>query len=201
MARSRAVKPNRKSAGQVRIIGGTHRGRKLPVPDIPGLRPTGDRVRETLFNWLQATLPGARCLDLFAGSGALGLEAASRGAETVLMLDRSDVVVRQLRENVALLGVEQVTVEKGDALSWLAQSGSPNDIVFLDPPFADDLLAECVSLLQNNGWLSANAVIYIERAVKQSEPPLPEEWHLLKSNRTGEVVYTLYRRDEVDKTG
>ncbi len=176
---------------QVRIIGGAHRGRKLPVPDRPGLRPTGDRVRETLFNWLQPILPGAACLDLFAGSGALGLEAASRGAGRVLMLELSAAVARQLQENVALLGLEQVRVEQGDALSWLQGGGEPFDIVFLDPPFADGLLRRACRLLQSNGWLKPDARIYLETDLAQGLPDLPPEWRLLKEKKAGQVAYFL----------
>ena len=119
--------------GEVRIIGGEHRGRKLRFPDLPGLRPTGDRIKETVFNWLQASLPGAACLDLFAGSGALGLEAASRGAGSVVMIERAAQAVTQLRSNVEMLELGSVTVEHGSALDWLGRPASKRfDVVFLD---------------------------------------------------------------------
>ena len=185
------VAKGKSKTSQVRIIGGIHRGRKLPVPDQPGLRPTGDRVRETLFNWLQPLLPGAACLDLFAGSGALGLEAASRGAGRVLMLEQSAAVARQLQENVVLLGLEQVRVEQADALSRLQGPGEPFDIVFLDPPFADGLLQLACRLLQDNGWLKPDARIYLETDMAQGLPELPAEWRLLKEKKAGQVVFFL----------
>ena len=121
--------------GRLRIVGGEWRGRRLPVLDQPGLRPTPDRVRETLFNWLAPLITGARCLDLFAGSGALGFEAASRGAGRVVMIEKSANVVRVLRENRLLLDARQVEVIHADAGPWLAGQAEPFDLVFLDPPF------------------------------------------------------------------
>ncbi len=185
------VTKGKSKTNQVRIIGGIHRGRKLPVPDQPGLRPTGDRVRETLFNWLQPLLPGAACLDLFAGSGALGLEAASRGAGRVLMLEQSPAVVRQLRENVDLLGLEKVQVEQADALLRLQAEVEPFDIVFLDPPFSEGLLPRACGLLQSNGWLKPDARIYIETDAARGLPELPAQWRLLKEKKAGQVVYAL----------
>lgn len=182
----------RNGGGSVRIIGGSCRGRRLSFPDLPGLRPTGDRIRETLFNWLQPQLPGARCLDLFAGSGALGLEAASRGAGQVLMLDSSPAVIRQLQAHVELLGLEQVQVVRADALAWLQQSPpAPFDIVFLDPPFGAGLIAPCCQRLADGGWLQAGARLYIETAVAESLPGLPSNWQLLREKRAGQVVYYL----------
>jgi 16S rRNA (guanine966-N2)-methyltransferase len=183
----------RRPANQVRIIGGTHRGRRLPVPDLPGLRPTGDRIRETLFNWLQAQMPGAACLDLFAGSGALGLEAASRGAGRVLMLERAASAVEQLRSNVDLLGEEQVRIEQADALEWLQGRGEAFDIVFLDPPFADDLLATCCRRLQQNGWLKPGAFIYIETDANKGLPDLPDPWCVVREKKAGKVACFLVK--------
>ncbi|MCP3670820.1 MAG: 16S rRNA (guanine(966)-N(2))-methyltransferase RsmD [Gammaproteobacteria bacterium] len=177
---------------QVRIIGGEHRGRKLDFPDIQGLRPTGDRIRETLFNWLQVNLPGAECLDLFAGSGALGLEAASRGAGRVLMLDRSPVAVDQLRQNISLLGLNQASVEQADALVWLQAVPQPFDIVFLDPPFADELLQQVCHQLVVGGWLKPNALLYIETDAVNGLPQLPSVWRRLKEKKAGQVGYFLY---------
>lgn len=183
-----------KDAGRenrVRIIGGEHRGRKLSFPDVPGLRPTGDRIRETLFNWLQPRLPGASCLDLFAGSGALGLEAASRGAGKVLMLDRSPAVVDQLRQNISLLGLKQAGVEQVDAISWLQTPSQQFDIVFLDPPFADDLLHQVCQSLEDGAWLRPDALIYIETDATAGLPQLPTSWKTLKEKKAGQVVYYL----------
>ncbi len=179
-------------SNQIRIIGGAHRGRRLRFPTVPGLRPTADRVRETLFNWLQPQLPGARCLDLFAGSGALGLEAASRGAARVQMLDRSPRVVEQLRENAALLQLDQVRVSQASALEWLQGAATPFDILFLDPPFDDHLLGEVCYSLQAGGWLAPAARIYLEMAAPDPLPELPGEWTRLKAKRAGQVCYYLF---------
>jgi 16S rRNA (guanine966-N2)-methyltransferase len=177
-------------ASQVRIIGGEHRGRRLPFADLPGLRPTGDRIRETLFNWLQPRITGARCLDLFAGSGALGLEAASRGAGQVVMLDTAAAVVRQLEENRRSLELDQVSIIRADALQWLEQDPAPFDVVFLDPPFSANLLGPlCQKLSQ--GWLANDALIYLEDEVSRSLPILPEAWQLLKEKTAGQVRYGL----------
>ena len=133
--------------GRLRIVAGEWRGRRLPVLDQPGLRPTPDRVRETLFNWLAPLITGARCLDLFAGSGALGFEAASRGAGRVAMIEKSANLVRVLRENRLLLDARQVEVIQADAGLWLAGQAEPFDLVFLDPPFAENLLGPTLSLI------------------------------------------------------
>ena len=177
---------------QIRIIGGEYRGRKLSFPSIEGLRPTSDRVRETLFNWLQPILPGASCLDLFAGSGALGLEAASRGARRVVMLERSPKVVTQIAENISLLGAEEVEIHCADALQWLTGSSRRFDIVFLDPPFADDLLQESCRLLDQGGWLGSNARIYLETDEAKALPELPENWTQLRRKKAGQVCYYLF---------
>jgi 16S rRNA (guanine966-N2)-methyltransferase len=180
-------------ANQVRIIGGLHRGRKLSFPDLPGLRPSADRVRETLFNWLQERLPGASCLDLFAGSGILGLESVSRGAEYVLMLDRSAEVVTRIRSNAELLGLKGVQVEQVDSLKWLDQRPTqPFDIVFVDPPFADDLMADCCQRLAAGGWLKPNARIYLETDARFGLPRLPTDWEQRKEQQAGRVAFYLY---------
>ncbi|MEW8042901.1 MAG: 16S rRNA (guanine(966)-N(2))-methyltransferase RsmD [gamma proteobacterium symbiont of Phacoides pectinatus] len=183
---------------QVRIIGGEHRGRRLRFPDQPGLRPTSDRVRETLFNWLQPWLPGARVLDLFAGSGALGFEAASRGAARVVMLERAAAVAARLEENRRLLDLEQVEILRADALEWLAGTGEPFDVVFLDPPFAESLLDACCSGLESSGWLERDALVYIEHAAQAPPPNLPMAWKPLKEKRAGDVSYGLYRPNPDD---
>jgi 16S rRNA (guanine966-N2)-methyltransferase len=175
---------------QVRIIGGVHRGRRLPFADLPGLRPTGDRIRETLFNWLQPYIVGARCLDLFAGSGALGLEAASRGASEVVMLDTAMAVIRQLTENKHLLGLDQVSIVRADALQWLERDATPFDIVFLDPPFVGNLLQPLCQRL-SMGWLADGAHIYLEDAASRELPDLPEGWELMKQKSAGQVHYGL----------
>jgi 16S rRNA (guanine966-N2)-methyltransferase len=175
---------------QVRIIGGIHRGRKLPFAEMPGLRPTGDRIRETLFNWLQPVIQGARCLDLFAGSGALGIEAASRGAGEVVMVDTASAVIRQLERNKSLLGLDHLSIVRADALQFLDQTPTPFDLVFLDPPFAGNLLQPLCQRLAK-GWLSDGARIYLEDDISRAFPTLPDGWELLKEKRAGAVRYGL----------
>lgn len=179
--------------GSVRIIGGRWRGSKLPVADLSGLRPSADRVRETLFNWLQPTLPGTRCLDLFAGSGALGLEAVSRGAAGVILVERERELVTALHAKIAKLegAAARVEVIQADALRWLAQPPSRAfDIVFLDPPFAAQLWKSIFEALP--GWLAADAWIYVESAL-DAAPQTPAGWELHREGRTRDVRYALYR--------
>ncbi|MHA7880883.1 MAG: 16S rRNA (guanine(966)-N(2))-methyltransferase RsmD [Saccharospirillum sp.] len=179
-------------AGALRIIGGQYRGRKLPVAEVEGLRPTGDRLREVLFNWLQFELAGARVLDLFAGSGALGLEAASRGAEAVWLVERHPGAARQLRESVRLLGCAAQVVE-ADAIAWLKRSDvTPVDGVFLDPPFAAGLWQPALAALLSGGRLKPGAWIYIEASARQSVP-LPQGLVVEKDKRAGEVMMQLVR--------
>jgi 16S rRNA (guanine966-N2)-methyltransferase len=178
----------------VRIIGGGWRGRRVSFPDIPGLRPTPDRVRETLFNWLQHAISGARCLDLFAGSGALGLEALSRGAKQLVFVEQAVAAARALQEQLVRFGGEgrgQV-VEMG-AARYLRSGAQAFDIVFLDPPFGRDALAEYVPLLDAGLWLKPGALVYLENEKQAGVPPLPAHWQLLKSKSAGEVGYHLAR--------
>jgi 16S rRNA (guanine966-N2)-methyltransferase len=153
----------RAGAGFVRIIGGQWRGRRLPVSDAPGLRPSGDRARETLFNWLQPMLHGARCADLFAGTGALGFEAASRGAREVVLIEKSAPVAALLRRSAQALGAGQVTVVESDALKWL-EGRAPRslDLAFVDPPFDTGLAVETLERLAERGCLAAEAMVYVE---------------------------------------
>lgn len=178
---------------RVRIIGGEFGGRRLGFPDQRGLRPTADRVRETLFNWLNPYLPGARVLDLFAGSGALGLEALSRGAAQVLLVEQGRAVAQKLRENVALLGAEdRAEVRQQDARRLLAAvSERPFDIVFLDPPYADGLLAKVMPLLKDNGWLAADAWIYLEQDSSHDWPALPAGWEIHREGQGGQAAFRL----------
>ncbi|MDX1696649.1 MAG: 16S rRNA (guanine(966)-N(2))-methyltransferase RsmD [Thiohalobacterales bacterium] len=178
---------------QLRIIGGAWRGRMIAFADLADLRPTPDRVRETLFNWLAPVVRGSRCLDLYAGSGALGLEAASRGAAGVVLVDHAPQVVATLREQVARLQATQVEVVQADVLRWLQGPSRPFDIVFLDPPYRRDLLPGCMRLLETQGWLAPEASIYIE-AEKAWRPELPEGWSLYRSKQAGQVGYHLARR-------
>ena len=184
----------RRPGNQLRIIGGEWRGRKLGFPEVEGLRPTTDRVRETLFNWLAPLTHGSHCLDLFAGSGALGLEALSRGATSVTFVDSDRRAVQSLRDNIALLKDERGTVVQSDALTYLQGEPQPFDIVFLDPPFRKDLLQPCLERLCSDGWLSENARVYIEVEQELGEPELPEGWELVKSKKAGQVIYGLATR-------
>ena len=178
----------------VRIIGGGWRGRRITFPDVPGLRPTPDRVRETLFNWLQHDIAGARCLDLFAGSGALGLEALSRGAKELVFVEQSVAASRALQEQLARLGGERrgQVVEMG-ATRYLRGAAPAFDIVFLDPPFGRDALAEYIPLLDSGHWLKPGSQVYLENEKAGGAPLLPAHWELLKSKSAGEVGYHLAR--------
>lgn len=177
---------------QLRIIGGQFRGRRLPFAEQPGLRPTPDRVRETLFNWLAPVICGARCLDAFAGSGALGFEALSRGSGEVVLLERAAPVARQLLANAHTLGIaKRIEIVHTDTLQWLAGAGRPFDVVFLDPPYSADLLAPAVTLLASNGWLAPGARVYLEIASSSYFPTLPVGWELLRDKTAGQVRYVL----------
>jgi 16S rRNA (guanine966-N2)-methyltransferase len=178
----------------VRIIGGSWRGRRIHFPDIPGLRPTPDRVRETLFNWLQPHIAGARCLDLFAGSGALGLEALSRGAKELIFVEQAVAAARALQEQLTRLGGERrgQVFEMG-AARYLRGSAPPFDIMFLDPPFGRDALAEYIPLLDSGHWLKLGSLVYLENEKAAGAPLLPAHWELLKSKSAGEVGYHLAR--------
>ncbi|AFJ97781.1 16S rRNA (guanine(966)-N(2))-methyltransferase [Cronobacter sakazakii] len=188
-------KPTSSGSGQIRIIGGQWRGRKLPVPDSPGLRPTTDRVRETLFNWLAPYLVDARCLDCFAGSGALGLEALSRYAADATLLEMERGVAQQLQKNLATLKSSAAKVVNTNTLNFLNQNGEPHDIVFVDPPFRKGLLEETLNLLETRGWLAPQALIYVESEVENGLPPVPASWQLHREKVAGQVAYRLYLRE------
>jgi 16S rRNA (guanine966-N2)-methyltransferase len=185
--------PSAAGRNSVRIIGGAWRGRRVTFPDLPGLRPTPDRVRETLFNWLQHSLTQTRCLDLFAGSGALGLEALSRGAADVVFVEQSQAAARNLTDQLKVLGAElKSRVMEMGAARYLRNPAQAFDIAFLDPPFGQDALAQYVPLL-DGGWLKAGSLIYLENERAAGIPALPEHWELLKSKSAGEVGYHLAR--------
>jgi len=175
----------------LRIIGGTWRGRKLRFPASAAIRPTPDRVRETLFNWLGTASQGAQCLDLFAGSGALGLEALSRGAAHVTFVECDAAAAQALRTLLTEWHAEDARVERADALGYLAGEPRPFDIVFLDPPFASDLLSRAAALLDTRHWLKPGARIYAECAAREGLPALPANWRPLKAKQAGEVGYYL----------
>lgn len=187
-------KPQQQLSGQIRIIGGKWRTRKLPVPVSPGLRPTPDRIRETLFNWLAPVIRGAHCLDCFAGSGALGLEALSRCAAQATLLESERTIAKQLMINLKQLQADNGQVININALKWLSQPGQPFDIVFLDPPFHQDLLAETVDLLEQQGWLAKEAWIYIETEAQNGTTYIPMNWQLHREKITSQAACRLYTR-------
>jgi 16S rRNA (guanine966-N2)-methyltransferase len=183
----------------LRIIGGTWRGRKLRFPPSPEIRPTPDRVRETLFNWLGPRMSGARCLDLFAGSGALGLESLSRGASHVTFVERDAAAARELHARLTEWGgVAGARVEQSDALRFLTVAGGAAagrfDIVFLDPPFGSELLIRAADLLEKGDLLAPGALIYVECAARDGLPALPQNWSTTKAKQAGEVGYHLLTR-------
>ncbi len=177
-----------RSAGQVRIIAGRWRGRKLPVIDADGLRPTGDRVRETLFNWLQMRVPGAHCLDLFAGSGSLGLEAASREAASVVLVESNKRVADALRDSMRSLGIdERVSLHTQTADAFLDNNKVTFNLVFVDPPFDSGLQLPVVRRLCE-GHLQAGALVYVEAAHNTlPDDAFPDQYEILKLQRFGDV--------------
>lgn len=181
-------------AGYLRIIGGTLRSRKIPFAVDAGVRPTPDRVRETLFNWLQPVIQGARCLDLYSGSGALSFEALSRGAAAVVMVDEDLRVIQQLQKNADLLHANHVQIEWSDALEFLLRKAQPFDVVFLDPPFRDDILGECCQRIERYGWLAPKAWIYLETDERRKMTDLPDNWEIIQHKSAGQVAYHLAMR-------
>ncbi|MCH9697984.1 MAG: 16S rRNA (guanine(966)-N(2))-methyltransferase RsmD [Gammaproteobacteria bacterium] len=178
---------------QVSIIAGQWRGSKISVVDFEDLRPTSGRIKETLFNWLQFEIRGLTCLDLFAGSGALGFEAASRGAEKVIMVERQPKICRHLELTAQRLEAKQINVFCNSALDFLGSDQLVYDLVFLDPPFRSDLLDEVCQTLEESGILAENAKIYLETA-KSNHPHLPTTWTILHSKSAGDVNYKLLQR-------
>lgn len=182
----------RRVTGSVRIIGGHWRGSKLPVADVADLRPTSDRVRETLFNWLQPHLAGARVLDLFAGTGALGFEGASRGAAQVVLVERDSTLAASLQATATRLKAQNVEVICEDVLRWLARGTARHfDIVFLDPPFAGNLWKPALDALMP--MLAGDAWIYVE-SPRESVAIAPGNCALHRAGSTRDVRYALYRR-------
>lgn len=183
------------SMGEVRIIAGLWRGRKLPVLNAEGLRPTTDRVKETLFNWLMMDIANARCLDCFAGSGSLGIEALSRQAQAVVFLEKFANAAHQLKKNLTALKTTKGSVIHTDSLQFLAQKNinAPFDIVFIDPPFHHGLVQPVLHSLKNNGWLAENALIYVETEKNHPVLELPTNWQILKEKNAGQVISRLIR--------
>lgn len=189
--------PSGGKQAQVRIIGGSWRGRKLPILDKDGLRPTTDRVRETLFNWLMPVIYDANCLDVFSGTGALGFEALSRGARNVTMLEKDGAVAEQLNECKELLKASNCNVINTDSLQWLTkyknEQESAFDIIFLDPPFKQGLMPETVDLIEQNQLIADGGYIYIETDIDTDITNLPLHWHLHREKKAGQVHYRLYQ--------
>jgi len=184
-------------ANSIRIVAGEWRGRKIRVVEADGLRPTGDRVRETLFNWLQMTIPGSRCLDLFAGSGALGLEAASRGAASVTLVESATVAAEQLKQTLRDLGAsDKVQLYNGTAEQFLASSPALFDVVFVDPPFDSQAHQRILEVLTPD-WLAHDALCYVELPTSQDAltERIPKSWTVLKNKRFGDVTALLLQFD------
>lgn len=182
--------------GMVRIIAGQWRGRRLPVPDVEGLRPSGDRSRETLFNWLQPYLAGARCADLFAGTGVLGLEAVSRGAATAVLVDKSCTAVAAMRQSVELLGAGQVSVLQMEALSWLASQPERSlDIVLVDPPFGAGTAQLVMQQLDTADIVRPGGIVYLESARSEPVPAAGPRWHIFKEKVLGDVRMQLFKKN------
>lgn len=181
------------SPGRIRIIGGQLRNSRLDVPDLPGLRPTPERVRETLFNWLAPTLAGVRALDLCAGTGALGIEALSRGAAAVQFVEPERAAAHALRDNLARLKVTGGELATLDAVRFLQGSPQPFGLVFIDPPFALQLWTPLAQRLEQGGWLAEAAQVYVE-APRGLSLELPPNWAIHREGHAGEVRYALYRR-------
>lgn len=177
--------------GSIRIIAGKHRGRKLPVIMADGLRPTTDRVKETVFNWLMPYVANSHCLDCFAGAGSLGFEAYSRGASSVTLIELNKQAAKQLTNNKLLLNATELTVINNNTVEWLKNKAiNQYDLVFIDPPFRQGL-AEQVSTELQNGWLAEGAIIYLETEVEDQATWLPDNWQLLKEKVAGQVCYRL----------
>ncbi|WP_257288021.1 16S rRNA (guanine(966)-N(2))-methyltransferase RsmD [Endozoicomonas sp. SESOKO2] len=193
MARRAAIRqrPN-KGGGELRIIGGQWRSRKLPVANLPGLRPTSDRVRETLFNWLMPYVPGARVLDCFSGTGALALESLSRGAKEATLLEAAAEAASLLGKNLTTLQAKNARVIRTDSLKWLQQAADKAfDLIFLDPPFRQELLEETCRLLNSNGYIHNDSLIYIEVEKELSPLPVPSNWTVTKTKTAGQLSYYL----------
>lgn len=187
---------HKRGNNQLRIIGGQWRSRKLAFPDVPGLRPTPDRVRETLFNWLAPVIAGAHVLDAYSGSGALLFEALSRGASSAVALERDSAACRSLQQNLTTLAAENARIVQTNSLDFLGQPASQRfDLVFVDPPFHQDMLVQSCQLLEKNGWLNSDAWIYSESELPPSNLQMPANWRLHREKHAGLVYYALWQRN------
>ncbi|TWX73671.1 16S rRNA (guanine(966)-N(2))-methyltransferase RsmD [Colwellia sp. C1TZA3] len=191
---SKVKKQSEKSApkGHIRIIAGQHRGRKLPVLMADGLRPTTDRVKETVFNWLMPYIQDANCLDCFAGSGGLGFEAISRGANSAILVELNKSAAQQLNDNKALLKANNIRVIQQNALNFLHSNQQAYSLVFIDPPFKKGLAQKAAELLVEKG-LTEDALIYVEMEADDNLQVMPSHWLLLKEKVAGQVIYRLYQ--------
>jgi 16S rRNA (guanine966-N2)-methyltransferase len=183
-------KPNIQT-NQVRIIAGLWRGRKIEFPEINGLRPTPDRVRETLFNWLSPHIIDAHCLDLFAGSGVLGFEALSRGAKGVTFVDSSYIAIQKMRDNAKKLQITLAHFSHASVPALSLDVEEPFDIVFIDPPYAKDLVNPSIQWLHHHHYLKDNALIYVEKSREDPELILPTHWEIIRNKTAGQVNYLL----------
>ncbi|MDL0430886.1 16S rRNA (guanine(966)-N(2))-methyltransferase RsmD [Marinobacter sp. TBZ242] len=200
MARNQKPRPTT-SGGELRIIGGDWRSRKLRFPEAGGVRPTPARTRETLFNWLSFHLAGSRCLDLFAGSGALGLEALSRGAGTTVFVDHTAELAQALRNNLRLLKSDNGEVTCQNVDTYLSQRpAKPFDILFMDPPFRQGWLEKLFPLIADNGWIKPGSWIYVEHESEMPTPTAPANWALHRQKTAGQVTYCLFRVGESEPT-
>lgn len=181
-------------ANKLKIIAGDWRSRSIHFEDAPGLRPTPVRVRETLFNWLRNDILSSRCLDLYAGSGALSFEAASRGAKSVVQVENNPLACRALKENALALEAKQIKIVQSEVFRYLAGDADVFDLVFIDPPFQQGLAVQTCHWLEDKRWLSANAKIYVEVESTLKLNEMPSSWLLLKSKVAGEVGYHLFER-------
>ena len=191
---NKVKKQSEKSApkGHIRIIAGQHRGRKLPVLMADGLRPTTDRVKETVFNWLMPYIQDANCLDCFAGSGGLGFEAISRGASSAILVELNKSAAQQLNDNKALLKASNIRVIQQNALNFLHSNQQAYSLVFIDPPFRKGLAQKAAELLVEKG-LTDEALIYVEMEADDNLQIMPSHWQLLKEKVAGQVIYRLYQ--------
>lgn len=195
------AKPSSSKRNVVRIIGGELRSRHISFPDGEGLRPTADRIRETLFNWLQDEVAGSRCLDLFAGSGALGFEALSRGASCLDAVELDAKAVQSIKDNIAGLDIENASVHKMTCIDWINRNDGKQeayDLIFLDPPYAANLLSETCERLQSSSLLAKSCKIYMENAEPLQIDSLPATWEIIKEKKSGQVYYYLVQANSGD---
>lgn len=186
-----------KSNNQVRIIGGSLRGQKIIFSNTSGLRPTGNRIKETLFNWISQYIQSSNCLDLFSGSGSLGIESISHGARSVTMIEKNHFAFLAIKNNCARLNIKNITILEADAIKWITEEnkGATFDLVFLDPPFISGLISVSCEILEKNKFLSSPCYIYVETTKKEKVLCVPKNWILLKDKVSGHVAYKLYLRN------